>query len=126
MDVSRFDVKALTVGELDTLIEMAEAEREIKKDEERKRLLEEWEKIASDVGLTVEEVVGGLGGRRGRGGLGGKRTRAKAEPKYANPANKSDTWSGRGRKPKWVETALKGGKKIEELLIKKARQVNGG
>jgi len=29
----------------------------------------------------------------------------------------SDTWSGRGRKPRWFEAALKSGKRPEDLAI---------
>ena len=38
-------------------------------------------------------------------------------PKYANPANKADTWSGRGRKPRWFSEALAKGKKPEDLAL---------
>ena len=41
----------------------------------------------------------------------------KVKPKYRNPANKSETWAGRGMKPKWVVAALKSGKKLEHLAI---------
>lgn len=38
-------------------------------------------------------------------------------PKYRNPENHSETWAGRGLKPRWLTAALKSGKKIEEFLI---------
>jgi DNA-binding protein H-NS len=37
--------------------------------------------------------------------------------KYANPANRSDTWSGRGRKPRWFIEAMAAGRKPEELSV---------
>jgi DNA-binding protein H-NS len=43
----------------------------------------------------------------------------KVAPKYRNPENKSETWAGRGMKPKWLVTALKGGKKLEHFAVKK-------
>lgn len=45
------------------------------------------------------------------------RKRKPAAAKYANPDNKSETWTGRGRKPRWVEAALKAGKSPDDLLI---------
>jgi DNA-binding protein H-NS len=30
----------------------------------------------------------------------------------------SDTWTGRGRKPKWVEALLESGKTLEDIEIK--------
>lgn len=41
----------------------------------------------------------------------------KAEPKYRNPNDQFQTWSGVGRKPKWVEAWLAAGKPLEELAI---------
>jgi DNA-binding protein H-NS len=46
-------------------------------------------------------------------------------PKYRNPKT-SETWSGRGKLPRWLVAAMKSGKKIEEFRIgetsSKARQ----
>jgi len=41
----------------------------------------------------------------------------KAAPKYANPADPTQTWTGRGRKPKWVEELLASGKSLEDAAI---------
>jgi DNA-binding protein H-NS len=38
-------------------------------------------------------------------------------PKYRNPENPAETWAGRGLKPRWLATAIKFGKKIEDFLI---------
>ncbi|MFC3571351.1 H-NS histone family protein [Paracoccus sp. TOH] len=46
-----------------------------------------------------------------------KQGRGKVAPKYANPEDPSLTWTGRGRKPRWVQEALDSGKKLEELEI---------
>ena len=41
-------------------------------------------------------------------------------PKYRNPDEPSETWSGRGKQPRWLAAALKVGHKIEEFMISKA------
>ena len=41
-------------------------------------------------------------------------------PKYRNPDEPSETWSGRGKQPRWLAAALKTGHKIEEFIISKA------
>lgn len=38
-------------------------------------------------------------------------------PKYRNPEKHSETWSGRGKQPRWLVAALKDGHKIEEFVI---------
>lgn len=39
-------------------------------------------------------------------------------PKYRNPVNYNQTWSGRGRKPQWFETFIANGGDVEKILIK--------
>ena len=38
-------------------------------------------------------------------------------PKYQNPQEPSETWSGRGKTPRWLVAALKTGHKLEEFAI---------
>ena len=37
--------------------------------------------------------------------------------KYQNPNEPSETWSGRGKQPRWLTAALKTGRTIDEFLI---------
>jgi DNA-binding protein H-NS len=41
-------------------------------------------------------------------------------PKYQNPNEPSETWSGRGKQPRWLAAALKTGHKIEDFVINPA------
>lgn len=50
-------------------------------------------------------------------GTAAPRKRTVSGAKYANPANAADTWSGRGRKPRWYVEALASGKTESDLLI---------
>src|SRR5215813_2787466 len=43
--------------------------------------------------------------------------RGPVAPKYRNPENPSETWAGRGLKPRWLAAALKAGKKLEHFSI---------
>lgn len=52
-------------------------------------------------------------------GVGGADGRGKVAPKYKNPDNVFETWTGRGKQPKWVVAALAGGKTLEQLLIER-------
>ncbi|MGZ9032950.1 MAG: H-NS histone family protein [Rhodospirillales bacterium] len=38
-------------------------------------------------------------------------------PKYRNPDNPEETWSGRGRQPRWVQAALAEGETLDDLAI---------
>jgi DNA-binding protein H-NS len=46
-----------------------------------------------------------------------RRPYPKVLPKYRNPADPTETWSGRGKLPKWVKAQLKSGKKLEDFAI---------
>jgi DNA-binding protein H-NS len=74
---------------------------------ERNALRQEMEAMAQSRGFKLNEVVGGRGGK-------GRTVAAK----YANPDNPAETWSGRGRKPKWLVAKLKDGAKMDKFLIK--------
>jgi DNA-binding protein H-NS len=46
-----------------------------------------------------------------------RRAYPKVLPKYQNPKNTAETWSGRGKQPHWVQAQLRAGKKLEHFLI---------
>ncbi len=76
-------------------------------DRKKKEALAELEERAREMGFSLAELTGTVVTRK----------RSPAVAKYANPANPSDTWSGRGRKPRWFDAALKSGKGPEEMAI---------
>jgi DNA-binding protein H-NS len=46
-----------------------------------------------------------------------RRPYPKVLPKYQNPRNPAERWSGRGKRPRWVRAQLRAGKKLEHLRI---------
>ncbi|UEM15902.1 H-NS histone family protein [Bradyrhizobium barranii subsp. barranii] len=46
-----------------------------------------------------------------------RRPSRKAPPKYLNPMQPSEIWSGRGNQPQWLTAALQSGHKLQELAI---------
>jgi DNA-binding protein H-NS len=46
-----------------------------------------------------------------------RRKYPKVFPKYRNPSDPSETWSGRGKQPRWLVAALKSGKSIHDFEI---------
>lgn len=49
-----------------------------------------------------------------------RRPYPRVHPKYRNPQRPSETWSGRGKQPHWMEAQLRSGKKVDDLLISRA------
>ncbi|WP_426609719.1 H-NS family nucleoid-associated regulatory protein [Bradyrhizobium sp. McL0616] len=46
-----------------------------------------------------------------------RRKYPKVLPKYRNPKNVTETWSGRGKQPRWLVAAMKSGRAIDEFAI---------
>lgn len=66
------------------------------------------EEAASKHGFSLSELVGGKPG---------KAEKTKGAPKYRNPADASQTWSGRGRQPGWIKEGLAKGKALADFAI---------
>jgi DNA-binding protein H-NS len=96
----------MTKDELRKLIKNAE---KALKTIEARRLTEAKkaaESAAKEYGFSLDELLG----RPQKKG-------SKSEPKYKNPADASQTWTGKGRKPNWVNDALAAGKNMDDLKI---------
>ena len=44
----------------------------------------------------------------------------KVRPKYRNPKNPRETWSGRGKRPRWLAAQLRSGKALDHFLISRS------
>ncbi len=101
------DLNALSLDELKKLQKDVAKAIASYEDRARKAALAQMDAVAREHGFTVDQLLGkSVAG-----------TRKPVAPKYANPADKSQTWTGRGRKPKWVVEALETGKSLEDLTI---------
>jgi DNA-binding protein H-NS len=48
-----------------------------------------------------------------------QRSDPKELPKYQNPENHAETWSGRGRRPRWLRDQLRAGKGLDDFAIRR-------
>jgi DNA-binding protein H-NS len=94
--------------------ELAEAEVQIarlkieKQNAERIAVRQKLTDMAKEHGFEIHELFGK--GRKGKG--------SSVAPKYRDPKNPENTWTGRGRMPRWLTAATKSGKaKREDFLI---------
>ena len=80
-------------------------------------------RVVRGSGYTMEELFGtkAAAPARARKAAGtAKKAKAggKVPPKYRNPSNPAETWTGRGKQPRWLAAEIAGGRKLEEFLIK--------
>jgi DNA-binding protein H-NS len=101
------NINSLSLKELKEL--QSQVAKAIASFEDRKKKIAfvDLQEMARAKGFTLEELTG----------ISVVRRRAPAVAKYANPADATDTWSGRGRKPRWFLKALASGRTPEDLSI---------
>ena len=99
------DLSKLSLEELQALARDIETEIVSRREADRERVLSQMRELAASLGLTLEEVVKG------------ERNRGTILPKYRHPANPVLTWSGRGKRPAWVNEALAAGMSMDDLAV---------
>ena len=104
------DLKGLNHTQLGDLIKRAEARQIELRKENTQKIRAKIAAMVQAEGLDFDEVMGRRS--KGRGD-----SRGKVKAKYCNPADPSQKWSGRGRRPLWFIAAVKAGKKEKDLLI---------
>lgn len=105
---TNIDLTSFSRSELEQL--QKDVERAIKSYDDRMRTaaLKAAQEAAGEYGFSLETLFELKSNRKGK---------AKAAPKYINPENAAETWTGRGRRPQWFLEALKAGKTTEELAV---------
>ena len=101
------DISNLSFTELVALKGDVENEIKRRESEEKSKAKKQIIELAKAYGLSVEEVLGKVGAT----------VRKPVEAKYRHPENAELTWTGRGRKPVWVQELLAAGKTLEDLAI---------
>ncbi|MEM9601414.1 MAG: H-NS histone family protein [Pseudomonadota bacterium] len=88
-------------------------------DRKRDRVMAKVLKMLKSEGMTLEDLNAAKAPRAGSKRKVAAKPRAKVAPKYRNPKNAAEQWTGRGRQPLWVAAFIKDGGKLDQLLIKK-------
>jgi DNA-binding protein H-NS len=124
MAANNVDVEGLSEGELRELIERAQTALDRKVAKRARRTLKEAKRLAAEVGFEVTFTKPGRGDGRKRRTAGDAEpapaapsSRGKVAPKYRNPDNPAETWTGRGRQPRWVQAALAEGRSLSDFAI---------
>ncbi len=103
----KFDLEKMTLPELKDL--RKKLDKTIAGYEERRRreAVAAAEAAAREMGFSLSELTGNVK----------KSRKPAASPKFRNPDDPQQTWSGRGRQPMWFKEALASSKREEDLLI---------
>lgn len=105
--------EAFEAMDLEALKEMRKTvDRAILSYETRKRkdALSALEQAAKDHGFKLSDLVADQ-----KPGKARRSVEAGGDAAYVNPKNPDETWSGRGRRPRWVKDALAAGRPLNDL-----------
>src|SRR5262245_43349110 len=97
----------MSLAELTQLLADIERIRIGKQNAERSAVREKLARVAKEHGFDIHDILG----RKGDGG----RKRGKVAVKYRD--NAGNTWTGRGRMPRWMMAAVDSGKKREDFSV---------
>ncbi len=93
------DISNMNARELESLKKKIDKRLEKLANDDRKAALEAAEKAARDHGFSLADLAG-MGGAKKRGA-----PKKVNPPKYRNPDNPDQTWTGKGRRPDWIRAA---------------------
>jgi DNA-binding protein H-NS len=105
------DIKNLNHNQLNDLINKAQQRQSELRKEKVAKLREKIHALIKAEGYAFEDIFGHARATKTR------RSGGTVAPKYRNPADPEQTWSGRGKRPRWFSDALKAGKKEKDLAI---------
>jgi len=103
------DLSTLSVPQLRDLQQRIPAELKKREAREKAEALNKLREMAKTLGYTLDELLAKEAAVKTPG--------AKVAVKYRHPENPTLEWTGRGRKPKWVESWLANGGALDNLLV---------
>ena len=111
---SSFSAEDLTLMSIDELWNVYQKAEAIL----AKKIATELNELTRRLAQLNAEIHGGpRTDRKGQERISKRRPYPKVLPKYQNPALPSETWSGRGKVPRWLTAQLSSGKKIDIFRI---------
>ena len=103
---TRSDLDNMSYAELAQMQGRIERLKIEKQNAERAELRERIVAMVKEHGFELSDILGK--GRKGKGSV---------SVKYRDPQNPENTWTGRGRMPRWMVAATKGGKVRKEDFL---------
>ena len=106
----KVDLQKLSYRELVELKGKIGQAIEAKKSAEKTNIKKKVKELIEGAGFDVGDIVGGTSSKSLKG--------RKVAAKFRNPKNPEETWTGRGRQPKWLVAELARGRSLNSFRIK--------
>lgn len=104
------DLSGLNLGQLRDLLERVSKEAEKREKQDRQAAIDQIYSLAHQFGIPLHTLLA----------MDEKRKVRKATTPgntYSDPTNPENTWTGRGKRPTWLQQALAGGGSLEQFRV---------
>jgi DNA-binding protein H-NS len=108
------DLESMSVDELWSLHELVVSVMARKISAEKARLEQRLRELGQSTADSANKVSHA------------RRPYPQVSPKYRNPTRPSETWAGRGKRPRWLTAQLRSGKKLDDFRIRPSSDRRGG
>ena len=108
--------RKLTLKAIEAQIRKLEAQAKKLKEAEKLGMAE-LKAVIAKFQLTPADIKAAMKAPRFRSVKRGMAKGTKLKAKYRNPAKRSETWAGRGHKPRWLSSLIAKGKKLEDFAV---------
>ncbi len=103
--MSNIDLDNLSISELGNLKSTIDSAIENKRQTELLDVRQKLDELIDASPFTLQEV------------MEAKAMRKPVKPKYRHPEDASMTWTGRGRRPRWVDECINAGTSLDDMTI---------
>ncbi|MGB0846317.1 MAG: H-NS family nucleoid-associated regulatory protein [Thiolinea sp.] len=103
--MTNINLDALSIEDLSKLQKNIDSTIANKRQSDLVDIRQQLDELIDNSQFTLQEV------------LEAKPPRKPVKPKYKNPQDETQTWTGRGRRPRWVDDCLNNGMELTDLLI---------
>ena len=106
MSIAGINLQSLTLDDLRDLAASAQKELEKRERDNKLDTIRQMKELARKAGISTQEFA-----------VLFSSDKPKVAVKFRNPEDPSQTWSGRGKRPRWLQEALEQGKTLEQFRI---------
>jgi DNA-binding protein H-NS len=116
------------IAKLKKQLEALQKKENSLKSKKQDKALAQIVKLAKENAISAKDIEAAMGSSKAKKVIKAKVVRAKKStlkgkpvaPKYQNPTNHAETWTGRGIAPKWIQ-ALKSEGKLDSAMIQQTQ-----
>ncbi len=111
------DLKSMSRKELEKHLKDVKKALQAVQARDRREAKKAAEKAAAEFGFSLEDLAADSPAPRKARKTKAKSTGPKSKPKFRNPADPKQTWTGKGRQPNWFRAEVEKGTAPDAMAI---------